>query len=136
MTQQSEQSTGHFTALGESGVNDIGGKLETFDAPEHVVDVKMTSDEVTAVCPVTGQPDYYTIVIHYTPNSKCIESKSLKLYFNKFRNEGIFCEALAARIADDVMSAIEPVRVTVNVVQKSRGGISIDAEAYRDEHFG
>ena len=124
-----------FEALGKSGVNDIGGKLETFAAPRTVTDVSMTSDEVTAVCPVTGQPDQYTVTIRYTPNALCIESKSLKLYFQQFRNEGIFCEAFAARIARDVMDTIKPVRVTVNVVQKARGGITISAEAYRDEYY-
>lgn len=129
------QQDPQFAALGKSGVNDIGGRLETFDAPLGVNDVTMVSDEVTAVCPVTGQPDQYTVKIAYTPNGKCAESKSLKLYLQSFRNIGVFCEAFAATIARHVMDEIEPVCVTVTVTQKPRGGISITAKCYLDEHF-
>jgi len=89
----------------------------------------MTSDELTAVCPITGQPDLYRATIEYRPQSLCLESKSLKLYLAGFRNEGAFCEALAVKIRDDVAAALElsadDVRVTL--VQKPRGGITITA---------
>jgi 7-cyano-7-deazaguanine reductase len=90
-----------------------------------------TSDEVTALCPVTGQPDFYRVEIDYTPLERCIESKSLKLYLQSFREEGTFGEALAVRIADDLFKALEPARVVVAVIQKPRGGIGIESRATR-----
>jgi 7-cyano-7-deazaguanine reductase len=81
------------------------------------------------VCPVTGQPDLYVATIEYSPGPLCLESKSLKLYLNGFRNEGAFCEALAVRIRDDVAEALElpAEKVRVTLRQKARGGISITA---------
>ncbi len=89
----------------------------------------MRSDELTAVCPVTGQPDLYVAAIEYWPGPKCLESKSLKLYLGRWRNEGVFCETLAVRIRDDVAEALElpPDKVRVTLVQKARGGITITA---------
>jgi 7-cyano-7-deazaguanine reductase len=89
----------------------------------------MTSDELTAVCPITGQPDLYVASIVYEPERLCLESKSLKIYLSNYRNEGAFCEALAVRIRDDVAEALElpHVRVHVTLKQKARGGITITA---------
>ncbi len=101
--------------------------LDTFPAPSGVTVVRMASDEVTALCPVTGQPDWYAVTIAYRPDQSCIESKSLKLYFQTFRDTGIFGEAFAARIARDVMEACAPHWVRTMVVQKPRGGITITA---------
>jgi len=67
--------------------------------------------------------------IEYEPRDLCIESKSLKLYLWSFREEGVFCEAFAARIAKDVFDAIKPKSVIVTVTQKPRGGITISAES-------
>jgi 7-cyano-7-deazaguanine reductase len=91
----------------------------------------MVSDELTAVCPITGQPDFYVASIEYHPEGLCLESKSLKLYLARFREEGAFCEALAVRIRDDVAAALELAtdRVTVTLEQKARGGITITAVA-------
>ncbi|MHB8470888.1 MAG: preQ(1) synthase [Gaiellaceae bacterium] len=119
--------TTEFVALGHAGSDHYAG-LETFPNPG-VSLVEMTSDELAAVCPVTGQPDLYVASIEYRPNDRCLESKSLKLYLNGFRNEGRFCEALAVKIRDDVAEvlglAATDVRVTLK--QKARGGISITA---------
>lgn len=112
--------------LGQAG-SDMDATLEVFQAPAGIGWVMMTSDEVTALCPVTGQPDYYTITIRYVPASACVESKSLKLYLHSFRNEGLFCEALAVRICDDIMAAADPDECAVDVAQKARGGIAITA---------
>jgi 7-cyano-7-deazaguanine reductase len=104
--------------------------LETFPAPEGIGLVRLESDEVSALCPVTSQPDWYRVQIAYVPRERCIESKSLKLYLQSFRNEGIFCEAFAVRIADELSEALGcPVDVTV--IQKARGGITIEASARR-----
>jgi 7-cyano-7-deazaguanine reductase len=120
-------SSTEFVALGHPGSDRYAG-LETFANPG-VAHVEMTSDELTAVCPVTGQPDFYVATIEFWPQARCIESKSLKLYLSRFRNEDHFCEALAVKIRDDVAEALElpsdKVRVTLR--QKARGGISITA---------
>lgn len=101
--------------------------LDTFPAPAGLEGVVMSSDELTAICPVTGQPDYYTVTIDYTPGPLCIESKSLKLYLWHFRDRGVFCEQLAVDIRDKVVATVQPRRCTVTLVQKVRGGITITA---------
>jgi 7-cyano-7-deazaguanine reductase len=118
-----------FVALGHSGVESYAG-LETFPNPGASY-VELESDELTAVCPITGQPDMYIATIEYSPEALCLESKSLKLYLMRFRNEGAFCEALAVQIRDDVAAALElpQYNVTVRLVQKARGGITITATA-------
>lgn len=114
-----------FVALGHPGSDRYAG-LETFVNPG-VSHVEMISDELTAVCPVTGQPDLYVATIEFWPNALCIESKSLKLYLNAFRNGAGFCEALTVKIRDDVAKALEltPDKVRVTLEQKARGGITI-----------
>ena len=116
-----------FVALGHPGSDRYAG-LETFANPG-VTHVDMTSDELTAVCPVTGQPDLYVATIEFWPQALCIESKSLKLYLNAYRNGAHFCEALAVKIRDDVAEVLELPHDKVRVVvkQKARGGISITA---------
>jgi 7-cyano-7-deazaguanine reductase len=116
-----------FVALGHAGSEHYAG-LETFPNPG-VSRVEMRSDELVAVCPVTGQPDLYVATIDYRPGPLCIESKSLKLYLMQYRNEGVFCEALAVQIRDDVAEALSltAADVTVTLVQKPRGGITITA---------
>ena len=123
------RQTEEFVALGHAGSEHYAG-LETFENPG-VTQVEMTSDELTAVCPITGQPDLYVATIEYRPQRLCLESKSLKLYLARYRNEGSFCEALAVRIRDDVAEALEleAEDVTVRLTQKARGGIAITATA-------
>jgi 7-cyano-7-deazaguanine reductase len=120
--------TEEFVALGHAGSAHYAG-LETFENPG-VARVELTSDELVAVCPITGQPDMYVATIEYEPDRLCLESKSLKLYLATFRNEGAFCEALAVRIRDDAASALGlgAERVTVTLEQKARGGITIVAQ--------
>jgi 7-cyano-7-deazaguanine reductase len=122
-----QERPGGFVALGHPGSERYGG-LETFPNPG-VSRVEMTSDELAAICPVTGQPDLYVATIEFTPETLCLESKSLKLYLARFRNEGRFCEALAVAIRDDVAAALElpTERVRVSLRQKARGGITITA---------
>jgi 7-cyano-7-deazaguanine reductase len=121
--------TDEFVALGHAGSEHYAG-LETFENPG-VARVEMTSDELTAVCQITGQPDMYVVTIEYGAQRLCLESKSLKLYLARYRNEGAFCEALAVRIRDDVAEALEldPGDVTVTLRQKARGGITLTATA-------
>ena len=124
-----EPRSSDFVALSRPGSEAYAG-LETFANPG-VAHIEMTSDELAAVCPVTGQPDLYVATIEYWPTSLCLESKSLKLYLNGYRNEGHFCEALAVKIRDDVAEALElsSEKVRVTLKQKSRGGISITASS-------
>jgi 7-cyano-7-deazaguanine reductase len=105
--------------------------VECFDAPAGCTRVRFSTDEVSSLCPVTGQPDISTVVIDYRPDRRCIESKSLKLYLWSFRDRKVFCEALAVEIADQVMRQAEPHEVTVTVTQNVRGGIVTEATAER-----
>ncbi len=89
----------------------------------------MTSDEVTSSCPVTGQPDFYTVKIEYVPHKRCIESKSLKLYLWSFSQRAVFAEKIAAEIRDRVVQDLAPKRCSVTTIQKARGGISIETVA-------
>jgi 7-cyano-7-deazaguanine reductase len=116
-----------FVALGHAGSDAYAG-LETFPNPGVQV-VEMVSDELTAVCPITDQPDFYTARIEYHPRALCLESKSLKIYLSRFRETGAFCEALAVQIRDEVAAALElePQHVHVSLRQKPRGGITITA---------
>ena len=118
-----------FVALGKPGSGAFAG-IETFPNPG-VSHVEMTSDELTALGPVNAQPDLYVAKLEYWPGPLCIESKSLKLYLNGFRNEEQFGETLAVRIRDDAAQALQlpPDKVRVTLRQKSRGGIVITATA-------
>ena len=107
-------------------------RSEAFDAPD-VQLITMEATEFTALCPRTGQPDFGSVTVEYVPRDKCIESKSLKYYLWSYRNEGVFCETLAAQIADDIVYAIDPKVVEVEVTQNIRGGIGIVASALRGE---
>jgi 7-cyano-7-deazaguanine reductase len=103
--------------------------LDTIECPTLLDEVVLESDEVTAMCPVTLQPDYYRVRIIVTPDTRIIESKSLKLYLASFRDKGIFGETLASEIAIAIHNAIKPYRVEVQVTQKARGGIEITSRA-------
>ena len=106
-------------------------KAEAFPAPD-VQEVTLAAQEFTSICPRTGQPDFGSVIITYTPDRHCLESKAVKYYLWSFRDEGAFCESLAGRIADDIVYAIDPRRVRVQVNQNVRGGIAIVAVAERD----
>lgn len=123
----------NFTALGNKGTEFQG--LEVFPNPGNAI-IRMTTDEVTSLCPITGQPDFEVVDITYTPREKCVESKSLKLFLYTLRNEGAFVEALAMQIALAIFKATEPYWVRVDVTQKPRGGVSIVGVAvlHRDAH--
>ncbi len=105
-------------------------KAEAFAAPT-VQTVVFRATEFTSICPRSGQPDFGSVVIAYAPADLCLESKALKFYLWSYRDEGAFCEALAARIADDIVYAIQPRGVRVEVHQNVRGGIALVATAVR-----
>lgn len=99
--------------------------LESFDNPnpERDFEIRMDCPEFTCVCPKTGQPDFATIRIRYTPDKKCVELKSLKLYLWSYRNEGSFHEAVTNQILDDLVAATSPRKMTVEGDFYVRGGI-------------
>ena len=105
-------------------------KRESFPAPD-VQRIHLEATEFTSICPKTGQPDFGAVEIEYEPGERCLESKAVKYYLWSYREEGAFCETLAARIADDVVYAIAPRSVRVRVHQNVRGGIALVAEAER-----
>lgn len=119
-----------LTVLGHA-VRHALDHVECFPAPEHVSTVRLRTHEVMSLCPVTAQPDISSLVIEYQPDRRCIESKSLKLYLWSFRDRKVFCEALAAEIAEEVVRAADPLSVTVSLTQQPRGGIVIEATATR-----
>ncbi|MFM7074074.1 MAG: preQ(1) synthase [Planctomycetota bacterium] len=100
--------------------------LETFDNqfPERDYVVEIICPEFTSVCPKTGQPDFGTLTFHYTPDRKCVELKSLKMYLQLFRNEGIFYENVTNRILNDFVAVVSPRRVKLVAAFSPRGGIS------------
>src|SRR5262245_42708891 len=85
-------------------------QLETFPNPSrgrgYVIEINCP--EFTSLCPKTGQPDFGTITFRYTPDQKCVELKSLKLYLQRFRNQGIFYEQVTNRLLDDFLAAVGP----------------------------
>jgi len=121
-----------LTSLGKSGAEYTG--LETF--PSHSapgsIEVVLDCAEFTCICPLTKQPDWAIIRINYQPDNKILETKSLKLYLEQYRDTGIFHEHLAQTILDDMVSALEPLRCRVTVKFNSRGGIAVSASA----HYG
>lgn len=112
----------------------LGNKAEasrTLEAfPNHApgeIMVRLHCTEFTCVCPLTGQPDFAEIEIEYRPEKFVVESKSMKLYLETFRNVGVFHEHLAVDIGKDFLKAIKPSYISVTVRFHVRGGIAIDA---------
>ena len=101
-------------------------KLETFPNPQPGRDylIRHVCPECTALCPVTGQPDFGTIVVRYVPDRLCVELKSLKLYIWSFRDEGHFFEQVTNQILDDLVKALKPRCMTVIGRFNVRGGIT------------
>lgn len=101
--------------------------LETFNNtnPDSLYLVPLICHEFTAICPVTGQPDFAKFEIVYAPKIKMVESKSLKLYLYSFRNEGIFHEDVTNRIFKDLWKLMDPKFMRVIGDFSVRGGIAI-----------
>ncbi len=87
--------------------------------------VEFTTNELTATCPITDQPDFYELKLSYRPKESLIESKALKLYLWGFRDKGIFAEDLAAMLLKDLVGTCDPVEMTVDLTQRVRGGLQI-----------
>jgi 7-cyano-7-deazaguanine reductase len=119
-----------FTLLGQQARDPItAAQLETIPAGALLQEVTVDGAELTALCPVTGQPDLYELHIAYEPAGQVIESKALKLYLTSFRNVGIFCEDLAVELLAAVVAATNPAAATVSLRQQVRGGLVLGATA-------
>src|SRR4051794_40301022 len=105
--------------------------LETFENqfPERPYTIEIVCPEFTSVCPKTGQPDFGVLTFTYVPAKLCVELKSLKLYLQQFRNEGIFYEHVTNRILDDLVAVMHPRELTLEAEFTPRGGISTTVTA-------
>jgi 7-cyano-7-deazaguanine reductase len=107
-------------------MSDFRNLLETFENqfPDRDYNIEIVSPEFTSVCPRTGQPDFGTITINYTPDKLCVELKSLKFYLQSFRNQGIFYEHVTNTILDDLVAATKPRAMTIEADFNARGGMT------------
>jgi 7-cyano-7-deazaguanine reductase len=100
--------------------------LETFENPypgrEYVID--SVCPEFTSLCPKTGQPDFGTLTIRYSPAARCYELKSLKLYLQQYRNHGAFYEQVTNAILEDLVAVTQPRWMRIEAAFTPRGGIS------------
>jgi 7-cyano-7-deazaguanine reductase len=103
--------------------------LETFATPQSSgpIVIEHIGEEFTSQCPKTGHPDFGTVTLRYEParasDRGCVELKSLKLYYQSFRNEGIFYEAVTGTIRDHLVAAMSPAWLQVETNWRGRGGI-------------
>ena len=97
--------------------------LQTFTTPAADYLIEHVQEEFTSLCPVTGHPDFGRVVLRYEPGESCVELKSLKLYYQSFRDEGIFYEAVTNRIRDDLAKLLRPAWLQVVTEWRGRGGI-------------
>lgn len=128
----SKTDLNELTKLGRKATADRS--LEVF--PNHAgknMTITLNCKEFTCLCPMTHQPDYANIDIIYVPNKYVVESKSMKLYLETYRNVGVFHEHLAVDIAEDFIKFVKPQLLDVSVHFNSRGGIAISAEYHWEE---
>ncbi len=111
--------------------------LETFENPRPARDyqIEFVFPEFTSVCPVTGQPDFATITLRYIPDQRCVEMKSLKLYFFSYRNKGIFYEGVVNTILDDLVAVLDPRWIQVVGAFAVRGGTAGTVTAEHDRRL-
>lgn len=107
-------------------MSDFRSLLEIFENqfPDRDYQIEIVSPEFTSVCPRTGQPDFGTITISYTPDKQCVELKSLKYYLQSFRNQGIFYEHVTNTILDDLVAVVRPRFMKVEAAFNARGGMT------------
>jgi len=97
--------------------------------PKRRYTIEIIQPEFTSVCPKTGQPDFGTVTITYTPGTTCLELKSLKFYLQQYRNQGVFYEDITNRILDDLVAACRPLAMRVETCWSARGGIRTNVTA-------
>ena len=115
---------GSKSILSQEQIDNQRSILEAFENPriDRDYQIEFVFPEFTSVCPVTGQPDFATIIVRYVPDRLCVEMKSLKLYYFSYRNKGIFYEAVTNTILDDLVAVLKPRRMTVIGQFAVRGG--------------
>jgi 7-cyano-7-deazaguanine reductase len=126
-----EPSLSHLTQLGrpvETPKSPDEAVLEAVPNPQQgtLYLVRFTAPEFTSLCPITGQPDFAHLVIDYVPDALLVESKSLKLFLNSFRNHGAFHEDCTVSIGKRLIDAIAPSWLRIGGYWFPRGGIPID----------
>ena len=130
MTRETAGRKSKATRLGynerhaKSGITAPLPDIETFPNQYRGYDITIEIPEYTAICPKTGLPDFGTITLHYMPDKKCLELKSLKIYLHAYRNLGIFYENAVNRILHDVVKSSRPVWARVTGEFTARGGLS------------
>ncbi|OQY60612.1 MAG: 7-cyano-7-deazaguanine reductase [Desulfobacteraceae bacterium 4572_88] len=97
------------------------------------IDIAIQQPEFTSLCPMTGLPDFGTIIIKYRPAKKIIELKSLKFYLLQYRDVGIFYEHVVNRILDDLAAVLAPKRMEVTGKFTARGGIDTTVTAVYEQ---
>ena len=97
--------------------------------PGRDYEVRCETPELTCLCPMTGQPDFATVILTYVPDQSLVELKSLKLYLWSYRDDGAFHEDITNRILDDLVAAIGPRQMTVQTIWNVRGGIATTVTA-------
>jgi 7-cyano-7-deazaguanine reductase len=100
--------------------------------PNNTYTIRFQTAEFTALCPLTGQPDFARIEVEYAPAERCLESKSIKQYLWSFRNEGHFHEDVTNIILNDMVAACAPLWMTVTGHFNIRGGIDFVITARHD----
>lgn len=123
-TPYQPRELGRRSVLSDEQIANPRSILDAFPNPRPGRDysIRFEFGEFTSMCPVTGQPDFATITLTYTPDQKCVEMKSLKLYFFSFRNKGIFYEAATNQILDDLVAVLDPLAIEVVGDFAVRGG--------------
>ncbi|MDX8383082.1 MAG: preQ(1) synthase [Ghiorsea sp.] len=114
-----------LTQLGNKPTAEPTKVLEVFPNPnpERDYHIKIDSPEFTCLCPKTGQPDFAEIKLDYIPDERCVELKSLKLYYWSFRDEGHFHEKVTNMITSDLVKVMNPRYLKVTAVFNVRGGV-------------
>ncbi len=109
--------------------------LETFDNefPQRDYTIEIICPEFTSVCPKTGQPDFGTMTFTYTPDKLCVELKSLKMYLQSYRNEGIFYENITNTILNDLVAVLNPRRMQLVAAFTPRGGITTNVTVVHEK---
>ena len=118
-----ESLSGRYETASGAAIDPTGLLCFDFEYPGKESEVVIDTDEFTAVCPWTGLPDLGTLTVSYVPDRSCIELKSLKYYLLSYRDVGIVQEHAANRILDDLVAACKPMRMTVTLDYKVRGGL-------------
>ena len=119
-----------YAVLGDEAIDSSCLLVFDYEYPEQESEITMDSDEFTAVCPWTGLPDFGTLTVRYVPRESLIELKSLKYYLLSYRQVGIVQEHAANRILRDLVAVCQPLRLTLILDYRTRGGIHTVVELF------